>query len=234
MQGERLTYQDGSPLQGLDATAGWYTLHTPTGTQYQLILPDGTKVWMNAASSITYPKAFEGAERRVKIEGEAYLEVAKNPKLPFKVESEGQEIEVLGTSFNVKAYTNERITRTTLFDGAVNVKALTEERESGDAQLLRPGYEAWLLDAKVLLKAADLNEAKAWRVGNFYFMETPFDDMIKQLQRWYGIEVIYRGQIPEDTFTGEMSQKLDLLTVLDFLKGSDIDFKLENKKLYID
>jgi len=232
-QGKEVRYQDGTPLTSSEEWSDHYTLHTPIGAQYQLTLADGTRVWLNAASSITYPQQFQGKERQVTIEGEVYFEVAKNIEKPFIVCSEGQEIEVLGTSFNVKAYTDEKTTRTALFDGSVKIKHLGTNGKMIDALLLRPGYEAYLQDKKLTQQRTDLNEAKAWRQGNFYFADTPFDEMIKQLQRWYGIEVIYRNKIPVDTFRGGMSRTLDLLTVLDFLKGSDISFELVDKKLYI-
>jgi len=233
VQEKEMRYQDGTPLTSSDVWSDQYTLHTPTGAQYQLTLADGTRVWLNAASSITYPQQFQGKERRVTIVGEVYFEVAKNVEKPFIVSSKGQEIEVLGTSFNVKAYADERVTRTALFDGSVKVKQLGAKGNMVNTQLLRPGYEAYLQGENLTQQRTDLSEASAWRQGNFYFADTPFDEMIKQLQRWYGIEVIYRSRIPTDTFKGGMSRTLDLLTVLDFLKGSDISFELIDKKLYI-
>jgi len=225
-------------------------ISTPRGGQYQLILPDGTRVWLNAASSLTYPTAFSGKERSVELEGEAYFEVAKNAAMPFRVfittqplhagerakepnsglspEHEGTQIEVLGTHFNVMAYTDEHIIKTTLLEGRVKV-------HSGDrAAMLAPGEQAKVSDKGMLTKApADTDEAIAWKNGLFRFNEATIEEVMRQISRWYDVEVIYVNGAPKDLFRGEIYRNVNISKVLKVLEASGVHFTVEGKKILV-
>jgi len=224
----QLAYQSGAG--GPVPTGVQYnTIATPRGGQYQVVLPDGTKVWLNAASSLKFPAAFTGKQRRVELTGEAYFEVAKNPSLPFIVHSAGSDVEVLGTSFNVNAYDDEETIRTTLLEGSINV--------SGGAghTLLKPGQQAQL-DRKGnlhLVSDANTEEAIAWKNGYFQFDEAGIRVVMRQLSRWYDVEVSYEGPVTERQFGGEMPRGVNLSEVLHILEESNVHFRIEGKKLIV-
>jgi ferric-dicitrate binding protein FerR (iron transport regulator) len=206
------------------------TLSTPRGGQYKLILPDGSKVWLNAASSITYPTAFTGTERKVSIVGEAYFEVTKNAARPFKVSVDGMEIAVLGTHFNVNAYSDESTIKTTLLEGAVRI---TKGNANG---LLKPGQQAQLNHSGAtisILNNIDLDEVMAWKNGAFNFNDQNLAQVMRKLSRWYDIDVIYENGIPDIEFGGKMSSNLNLSDVLGFLRGSKVKFRIEGKRLIV-
>ncbi|PSL25043.1 FecR family protein [Chitinophaga ginsengisoli] len=204
------------------------TISTPKGRQYQLILPDGSKVWMNAASSLTYPTTFKGRERTVHVKGEAYFEVAANAHQPFKViVNDVTSIDVLGTNFNINAYNDEPNIRTTLLQGAVRV---TYRQTS---QLLKPGQEARINQQIHLVPDADVNNAVAWKDGIFAFDDADLPAVMRQLARWYNIEVSYEGKIPDATFTGEIDKSLTLSQVLEGLSTTRINYKIEGNRLII-
>ncbi len=209
----------------------------PARSQYQVVLSDGTKVWLNAGSSFKYPGLFNGDVRQVELLGEAYFEVAKDRNKPFIVMSDGQEVKVTGTSFNVLAYPGENKTKTTLVEGEVYVYKSSNSKEKSSSQKqirLLPGEEALLIEGEFKKYQADIAMATAWIDGNFYFKDTPFDDMIRQIARWYDLDVVYQSKIPEELFTGEMNRKVDTDVVLDFLKGSGIKAELRGKTLFIE
>ena len=206
------------------------TMTTPRGRQYSLILADGTRVWLNAASSITFPTAFTGNERRVQITGEAYFEVAKNASMPFKVEVGKMEVKVLGTHFNIKAYDDESSIKTTLLEGAVRVT-----KENLDA-LLKPGQEAVLDDKTENFKVAKANiqEAVAWKDGLFEFNNAGIRSIMRQLSRWYDVEVVYQGDVADKSFSGVISQNTNLSQVLKMLQlTKEIHFKMEGTKVIV-
>jgi len=206
------------------------TMETPKARQFHLLLPDGTSVWLNAASSIRYPTTFTGSERKVEIQGEAYLEVAKDAARPFRVSIHGgRTIEVLGTRFNVNAYADEPVIRTTLLQGAVKVKS---ERAS---QVLAPGEEAKVSASGAVLwqKTADTSQAIAWKNGGFNFQDRPLTEVMRQLSRWYDIEVVYEKDIPDIEFFGEMGRNLTLEQLLEGLKGTGVNFKIEGRRLLV-
>jgi len=205
------------------------TIATARANQYQLVLSDGSKVWLNAASSIRFPAAFKGSERKVEITGEAYFEVAKNPSMPFKVEVNGAEIEVLGTHFNVNAYTDESTVRTTLLEGAVKVK------KQGTSQLLAPGQQARLAATGeiTVLKNVDTGIETAWKDGYFWFNNTDIYMLMRQVSRWYDVEVDFKGQITEDGFSGKIPRSVPLSKLLQVLEQYEIHFKIEGKKIMV-
>jgi ferric-dicitrate binding protein FerR (iron transport regulator) len=189
------------------------TVSTPRGRKYRIILPDGTIAWLNAASSIRYPSLFSGAERKVELKGEAYFEVTKNNKKPL-----------LGTSYNINAYDNEPFISTTLLDGSIRVKNRKEER------VLRPGEQARIGTGITLHKDVDIEKVMAWKNGLFNFEGAGIEEIMKQLERWYDIEVVYENGIPPATFFGKISARNSLQKVLSILEKSEIKFRLENGK----
>lgn len=210
------------------------TLGTPRGGQYRLMLPDGSKVWLNAISSIRYPTAFTGKERKVEITGEAYFEVAKDASRPLEVvvkrkNSDDLQITVLGTHFNVNAYHDEPGIKTTLIEGSVKVS------RNNQAVIIKPGEQTELNDSGTLkvIHDADVDEAVAWRNGLFEFQDADLQSILRQVMRWYDVDVEYQQNIPERYFTAIISRDKTLTGVLEILKLSDIDYKLEGKKLVI-
>ena len=207
------------------------TMSTPAGGQYQLTLPDGSKVWLNASSSIHYPTAFLDKERRVTITGEAYFEIAKNAQKPFIVKMyNGSEVKVLGTHFNIKAYTNEEQINTTLLEGSINVS------QGAKNNLLKPGNQAQIdkLGKINIVMDANTEEAVAWKNGNFQFSSADVTAVLKQAARWYDIDVVYAGTTSsENKFTGKIPMSVNLSRLLKWLEYSDIHFKLEGKKLLV-
>jgi len=201
------------------------TLVNPKGSKViDITLNDGSKVWLNAGSSLVYPVAFAGNERKVTITGEAYFEVAKNAKMPFRVKiNESTEVEVLGTHFNINAYTDEASINTTLLEGSVRVTA------SKKIQLLSPGQQAQVnANAINLIKNADVAQAVAWKDGLFSFTDANLPAVMRQLARWYDIEVKYEGAIPEREFNGEISKTLTLNQVLRILSKTRVNYRMES------
>lgn len=207
------------------------TMSTPAGGQYQLTLPDRSKVWLNASSSIHYPTAFLEKERRVTITGEAYFEIAKNANKPFIVKIyNGAEVKVLGTHFNVKSYADEDEIQTTLLEGSINIYNGIKNN------LLVPGNQA-KIDKSGIIKVqadADLDEAVAWKNGNFQFNSADVNSVLRQAARWYNIEVVYLGKpSTENRFTGKIPMSVNLSRLLKWLEYSDVHFKLNGKKLIV-
>jgi len=221
-----LTYL--SPAKLAASSAGFNILQVPKGRQFAIVLPDGTKVFINAASSLKYPVAFTGKERTVAVSGEAYFEVAKNARHPFRVMVNDQmEVEVLGTIFNVNSYSDESHITTTLLDGAVRVL------QGSESVLLHPGEQALAQKGIRIVKDADLQKAVAWKNGLFNFEKVGLREMMRQLERWYDIEVVYEGDVPDTRFFGEMSRMLNLATVLDALKGFGLRYRMEGRTLVV-
>lgn len=203
------------------------TMTTPKGKQFSVQLPDGTKVWLNAASSIRYPTAFKTNERAVQISGEVYFEVAKNSRMPFRViVNDRSYVEVLGTNFNVNAYDNESSVNTTLLEGAVKV----------NGTLVRPGQQAKVMNAGgsvSLIENADIDKVMAWKNGYFSFDNMSLEEAMRQLARWYDIEVVYQQGIPKIKMAGEMKRDLNLSQLLEALKELGLNFQVEGRKLII-
>lgn len=213
-----------------DVTA-YNTMSTPKGRQFNLVLPDGSKVWLNAASSIRYPIVFTGNERKVEITGEAYFEVSRNASVPFRVITNNETaIEVLGTHFNINAYENEASINTTLLEGSVRVK------NNQGTLMLKPGQQAQSVAAQKirLVQEVDVDKVMAWKNGFFNFQDASLREVMRQLERWYDIEVAYEKNVPELEFFGKMGKDLSLAAVLRGLEKSNVHFRLENgRKLVV-
>ena len=208
-------------------TVLYNTITTPRGGQYQVSLPDGTHVWLNAESSLRFPTAFNGTERNVTITGEAYFEVVKNSDMPFKVRVNEMTVEVLGTHFNVMAYAGERSVNTTLLEGSVNVY-------SGEtATRLVPGEQAQVNELNEIRVVKDDGLSTAWKKGLFMFKSSDIETIMRQAARWYDIEVAYVGEPMKDTFTGKVSRNVNLSQLLKMLELSEVRFTIEGRKITV-
>jgi transmembrane sensor len=228
--GARMQVQQGQ-VSYANATASnaenvYNTITTPNARTFHLLLQDGTEIWLNAGSSVTYPVVFTGKERKVKITGEAYFEVATAAGRPFLVNvNDRAEVEVLGTHFNVNAYADEAVIKAALLEGAIRVR-------SGEAHtaVLKPGQQAVIGKEGVSVAPADAEEVNAWRNGLFHFRKASVPDMMRQVARWYDVEVRFEGTIPERTFSGDIERKLSLQQVLDILRVTRINYTIDNQK----
>jgi ferric-dicitrate binding protein FerR (iron transport regulator) len=213
-----------------------------------LLLPDGSKVWLNAASSLRYPTVFVGNERRVEVSGEVYFEVTHDKTKPFIVSvppsfggagggqtggAKGAEIEVLGTQFNVNAYSNETAVRTTLVEGSLKVVNLPANGHTASA-VLTPGKQAVITtDSRLKVADADVDKAIAWKRGIFNFEDASLEEVMRQIERWYDIQVVYEKNVPDIKFGGKMSNDVSLQGLLKSLQESDVHFRLEGRKLIV-
>ncbi|SFD49476.1 FecR family protein [Flavobacterium phragmitis] len=224
-----ITYIINPNAAGAKDDNSFNTLSTPTGGQYNIILADGTKVYLNAVSSIKYPTQFNGDKRVVELEGEAYFEVAKNKNKPFIVKSDNQSIEVLGTHFNVHSYNNESVVKTTLLEGSVAVTYKNQKT------ILKPGQQSDVSESfsKIKVREVDTEEAVAWKNGRFKFDNADLKTVMKQLERWYGIKVEYHGDVSDVRFSGGTFRNKNLSEVLKVLEFSNIKFKVEGKTVIV-
>lgn len=205
------------------------TISTPRGGQYQLTLADGSKVWLNAASSLRFPASFTGNERKVEITGEAYFEIAKNASMPFIVSANGLNVEVLGTHFNINSYADEAAITTTLLEGAVKVS-------KGNAlQLLSPGQQAQVTNNGPIRvsKIIDVEEVMAWKNGSFVFNSTDIENIMRQISRWYDVDVSFDGSISKELFSGIVSRTSKLSQVLKIMERAGVKFKIEGKRIVV-
>ncbi|MEZ2440550.1 FecR family protein [Chitinophaga sp. RCC_12] len=213
------------------------TLSTPRGGTYQVTLSDGTKVWLNAASGLTYTGNLnELRQRRVKLEGEAYFEVAKDKARPFIVESRGQELEVLGTHFNIKAYKDEPTVETTLLEGSVDIYATEAHhaQKTSSRYRLKPNQYAVLNNDKMKITDVDPEAMVAWKSGYFQFNHESIQSIMQKLSRWYDIEVSYESGLPEEKFTGRISRSKHINQVLQLMEaGQSIKFKVEGRRVIV-
>lgn len=208
------------------------TLETPRGGQYQIILPDGTKVWLNAASTLTYPTSFIGNYRKVTLQGEAYFEVAKNKDKPFKVQSNHQEIEVLGTRFNVMSYSDEDNTRTTLLEGSISVS------KGKYRKIIAPGQESitnnHLSGNLISVATADLEKNMAWKNDEFIFNGENIQNIMKLISRWYDIEVVFHHPPDQTRYWGVVSRFKNISAILKMLQSTGkVRFKIEGRRIHI-
>jgi ferric-dicitrate binding protein FerR (iron transport regulator) len=195
-------------------------ISTPRGGQYQVVLADGSKVWLNAASSLRFPTSFTGKERDVALTGEGYFEVAHNATKPFKVSVMGTEIEVLGTHFNVNAYDDETTIKTTLLEGSVKVG------KGSASKTIRPGEQAQIenhdnsLNPKIMIQAVDIDAAVAWKNGRFIFHGNDIQSVMRQLARWYDVDVSYQGNVTDEEFVGVINRSRyeNISEILDMLE----------------
>ena len=236
--GVRVIKADSGQLRYQGSSTGtvvYNQISTPRGGQYQLVLPDGSKIWLNAASSIRFPTAFTGGQRIVSITGEAYFEIAPDKTKPFSVRAGGVTVEVLGTHFDVMAYADEAATKTTLLEGSVRVKKGAEERllSPGQQALAETGLNAGAGASVLSVENVDTAQAVAWKNGLFEFDHLDLGTIMRQISRWYDVDVRYEGVDSAARFDGGISRKLDLPDVLHLLEGSGIRFKLENRTLTV-
>jgi transmembrane sensor len=216
-------------LKNKSSEVFYNTISTPRGGQYQLMLSDGSKVWLNAASSLRFPASFVGKERKVELLGEAYFEVAKNAAMPFKVKVNGMEVEVLGTHFNINSYDNESTIRTTLLEGSVKIN------KNNSSSFLKPGQQAQMNKAGEIkiINNVDVEEAIAWKEGKFQFDRADIHDIMRQLARWYDVDVEYKGNVSSH-FGGTISRDVNLSQVLNMLHlTGEVKFQIEDKKVFV-
>ncbi|MBO9728617.1 MAG: DUF4974 domain-containing protein [Chitinophaga sp.] len=214
-------------LAGSDATA-FNTISTPKGGEYQVVLPDGSHVWLNAASSIRFPAAFSGGSRKVEITGEAYFEVARNASAPFLVTSGNHHVEVLGTGFNIQSYHNDASITTTLLQGSIRVSTGTQTR------ILKPGQQTKVNNSTIqLINDADTEEVLAWRNGKFIFNDADLPAVVRQLERWYDVTIDYKG-LSGYRFNGEIPRTANLSKVLKMMElTSNIHYKINDRNIYM-
>jgi transmembrane sensor len=201
------------------------TLTTPRGGQYKLTLPDGSMVWLNAASSLQFPAHFTGGSREVTLNGEAYFEVAKNAKMPFRVKLNRMEVEVLGTHFNIMAYNDEPYIKTTLLEGSVRLT------HAGNVQMLKPGQEGLLsgLANQFIVRSANIEQAMAWKNGQFIFANENMQSISRKLSRWYDIRVSDNRKDQGLTYTGAISKYKNVSDVLKMLElTGTLHYKIED------
>lgn len=226
----RLAFQ-ASGTRGINSPTGINTLKTPNGGQYQIKLPDGTQVWLNAGSSLAFPSAFNGSTREVNITGEAYFEVVHDAKKPFIVRAGKTVIRDIGTRFNVMAYGDESVQKVTLQQGAVEVS----QQGNNQKQLLKPGQQIQIASTGkfTLIKQMDADAAILWKEGRFNFQDASLQEVMRQLARWYDVEVVYENGIPDLEFIGQVQRNLPLSEVLKGLKMSGVHFRLEQGRRLI-
>jgi ferric-dicitrate binding protein FerR (iron transport regulator) len=224
---------------GTTAEIVYNTISTAKGRLWQLVLPDGSRVWLNAASSIRYPITFAGSDREVEITGEAYFEVKHNARQPFRVKVGSQEIEDIGTAFNVNAYTDEPVIKTTLLEGSVKISSANNSSpithnsslitHNSICQLSIAGQQADLRpDGQLqVVKESDAAQAIAWKNGLFSFTDADLQTVMRQLARWYNVEVKYEGEIPRRDFNGEIGKSLTLDQVLRVLTKTRVHYRIE-------
>ena len=221
----------------IHAQLSYNTLKTPRGGQYNVVLPDGSKVWLNAASSIRYPTVFDGGARKVEINGEAYFEInevyrmssADREKVPFIVKVNDVEVEVLGTHFNINAYRDEEAVETTLLEGSVRI------RKGDKKRLLKPGQQASIAEqsAAIRIENVDVRQSVAWKNGYFRFDKTGLPEIMRQLTKWYDVTVRYEGKLPDRKFSGEIPRSATLSQVLEILEVSKVHLDVEGKEIVL-
>lgn len=208
------------------------TIETPKGGQYQVDLPDGSKVWLNASSSLRYPTNFIGDVRSVELSGEAYFEVAKNPKKPFKVVSSSQVIEVLGTHFNISSYSDETSVKTTLLEGSVKVLST----KTNQSKLLRPGEQSNIsyLNNSFSVQQVNTEEVVAWKNGYFLFADEDLKSIMSKFARWYNVDVEYQGNVDNLRFGGIVSRSKGLSQALKIVEQTgNVKIKIEGRRVTI-
>ena len=218
----QLIYSLSDP-EDLSHANSFNTIETPMGGQYQVNLPDGSKVWLNSASSLRYPIKFIGPNRNVEITGEAYFEVAKNTGMPFRVKVGEQVIEVLGTHFNVMAYPDEQSINTTLVEGSVKVSS------GRNSTVILPGQQSRVSQSEIKVLDVDVNDFTAWKNGFFVFKNENIESMMRKISRWYNVEIIYKGDITHKSFGGIISRSRNISEVLKILElTGSLHFEIES------
>ena len=215
----------------------FHTVNVPRGGRpYQLQLADGSKIWLNAASSLRYPDLFDGGTRTVTLTGEGYFEVAHDPSRPFMVRTGNQLVEVLGTHFNINSYNDEDAVRTTLLEGSVKTSVVDPSTNTAiQSIIIKPGLQSVMdqSNGKLSLSEANTSLAVAWVKGYFQFDKTDVPAILRQVARWYDLDIEYAGKIPEDLFSGKMERNLSLAGIVNLLDRGNIHVKIEGRKLVV-
>lgn len=229
MEGHLKYVHDSLPVKELE----YNELIVPRGTFYHLVLSDGTKVWLNADSRIRYPIAFGGAEREVELQGEGYFEVAKEEGRPFIVKSGKMDVRVLGTAFDVNTYEDQGMAYVVLKEGLVEVSV-----EGNESQVITPGYMALVNvqepRGRILVEKCDVEVYIAWKQGSYSFRNMPLSGILKQVARYYDVEIVYEQGFEEEYYTGDISRDISLEALLSAIEMStSVSFKIERKMVYI-
>lgn len=207
---------------------GYHVISTPRGGQYQVVLADGSRVWLNAASSLRYPSSFGHGKRKVELTGEGYFEIAHNADQPFIVTVNGMDVEVLGTSFNINAYSDEDDIRTTLVEGKVLVHAGKHRRSLVPGEQLR--YKG---DHLNVMESVDVAAVTAWKNGYFDLNGLSLQQMLRQISRWYNVDVRYEGTVPPFEFGGKLQRSLPFSKVVEILKMSNVNVDVSDEKVIV-
>lgn len=217
--------------KGFIRTSLYNLVTIPKGGKYQTVLPDGSHVWLNANSSLRFPINFGTRERRVEMSGEGYFEVAKDKRKVFRVATHNQVIEVLGTHFNVKSYSDEPVCKVTLLEGSVRIISGTAKI----SKLLKPGQQAEISSktSNIAVQDVDTAPAVAWKSGYFEFDHANIESLMSQLSRWYNVDVVYQGPVSNEYYEGKISRNVNLSEVLKILESGGVNFKIEGKKLIV-
>ncbi|WP_316839874.1 FecR family protein [Pedobacter gandavensis] len=211
------------------------TIETPRGGTYHVRLPDGTKVWLNAASTLRFPSSFAGAVNR-KVEllsGEAYFEVAKDKKHPFIVNTDQQEIMVLGTHFNINSYRDEQLAKTTLLEGSVSISLLDKKGKRKTSLIIKPNEQAVFDGENLKIINGDTEQVLAWKNGLFQFENADVKTVLRNFARWYDIDIVYQGKVKPFNFTGEIYRNLNLSEALDGLRFTGLNFKIVGRRIVV-
>ncbi|TCC87098.1 FecR family protein [Pedobacter hiemivivus] len=222
---------DASALNGKDQSGviAYNSLATPRGGQYMLKLPDGTRVWLNSASSLRFPTTFSGKERMVELTGEGYFEVVKDKTKPFKVKTTNQTVEVLGTHFNINAYAEEPAVVTTLLEGSVKLAKSGTDK----VQLLKPGQQAKLTNVFTVYEV-DPDAFVDWKDGYFKFSREDIQSIMRKVSRWYDVDVVYEGTLTKEGFVGTVPRSKNIKELLDALKLTGLmNYRIEGDRVVI-
>jgi transmembrane sensor len=226
VNGDGLTYNDNSKVNAeISAATKMLSLQTPKGGTYKLVLPDGSVVWLNAASRLNFPSTFAGQKQReVELSGEGYFEVAKNKAQPFIVKSRGQKVEVLGTHFNINSYDDEPVTKTTLLEGRVRI---------GNT-ILKPGEQAENNNTGIKTQTVDIDEVMGWKNNYIVFQDEKIENIMRKISRWYDVEVVYEGEMPTDDFGGRVNKLAYVSQVLKKLELTNkVHFKIAGRRIIV-
>lgn len=230
----QLLYRASADQENSVQNAKYNTVETPNGGQYQIVLPDGTKVWLNAASSLRFPASFKSLNnRKVELSGEAYFEVTKNKAQPFIVKTDRQEVEVLGTHFNINSYRNENIVKTTLLEGSIKIAAVTPKGMR--TEILKPGQQAAVDGKQLKVNEVDTEDAIDWKNGYFQLNNENLENIMLKISRWYNIEVIYQDpEVKKETFQGTVSRDEKVSKVLSMLQRTGVvRFSIEGRVITV-
>lgn len=227
----QLVYTIAENKSGSSSPLEYNTIETPNGGKYEIALPDGTHVWMNAASSLRYPASFASLkERRVELYGEAYFQVAKDKQHPFIVKTAQQEVKVLGTHFNINSYADEPETKTTLLEGSVSISGLNSEK----SKILAPGQQAVFKNDEIKIGEADIDQALSWKNGDFVFVGEDLKAVMRQVARWYDVEIEYQGNVNSSGVVSTLSRTKKLSQLLKLLQiNLGVHFKVEGRRVLV-